>query len=207
MRAAAVVLLFFAFFASSAFGADCVPIATARTMAAGSEVTVIGLVTVLPGSFTSSTSDAGFAIQDQTGGIWIAAKTSMKLRRDQKVQVTGTLAESNAKLQIVPTKIEPLPGRDLRVATGMVAAPILGFIITIEGTISARGVVDDLPYGYKFFVDDGSGAAQVYISASTDIDPKLLKAGRRVRVTGFASRYDATFEVEARSPRDIQLLR
>lgn len=204
MRAAAAVLLFLA---TSAFGADLLPIAKARMQAVGTEVTVIGLVTVTPGSFTSSTSDAGFAIQDQTGGIWIAAKELTKLRRDQKVRVTGTLGESNAKLQIVPAKIEPLSGRDLRVATGQVGAPILGFIISIEGTITDRGVVDDLPYGYKLFVDDGSGAAQVYISASTGIDPKFLKAGRRVRVTGFASRYDAAFEVEVRSRRDLQPLR
>lgn len=155
-------------------------------------VTVLGLVTVPSGAFSSSSDDQGFAIQDQTGGIWISVKKNPRLRLGQRVRVTGTLGTSAGKLQLVPTSnsgVEPLPGTQLRVATGQVGAATLGFVITIEGTVTDQGVVEDKPYGYKVFLDDGSGIAQVYLNRTTDIDPHAphFKPGRKLRVTGFGN--------------------
>ena len=193
--------------AAGATTPDYIPIAAARQGAAGDVVTVVGLVTVPSGRFKSSSADEGFAIHDQTGGIWISTTTDHRLREGRKVRVTGTLGVKAAKLQIVATDVQQLPGRDLRVATGQVGAAILGHIVTVEGTITRT--VDDQAYGYKLFLDDGSGEAQVFLNASTDIDPAAahLQQGRTIRVTGFASRYDTTFEIEPRSRRDIRAIR
>ena len=80
----------------------------------------------------------------------------------------------------------------------------LGAIITIEGTVT-QAAADDLPYGYKLLVDDGSGAVQVYVNKSTDIDPRSprLRRGKRVRITGFGSQYSTTYEIEPRDARDV----
>jgi DNA/RNA endonuclease YhcR with UshA esterase domain len=181
-----------------------IPIVAARQQAQGATVTVLGLVTVPSGDFTSSSSDEGFAIQDQTAGIWVGSTKNQHLKIGARVLVTGTLGTSAGKLQIAPTSIEPLPGSALRVATGQVGTATLGYIVTIEGTIT-QSPVADLPYGYKLFVDDGSGAAQVYLNASTNIDPRApsLKAGRRLRAIGFGNQYNTTYEVDPRSRQDL----
>ena len=168
----------------------------------------MGLVTVPSGDFRSSSGDEGFAIQDQTAGIWISVRQNLKFRAGQRVLVSGTLGESHGKIQIVPNDLadlQALPGAKLRVATGQVGRSTLGYLISIEGTITQDGVVEDLPYGYKVFVNDGSGTVQVFLSESTKIDPRALdlKPGRQWRVTGFGSQYDTTYEIEPRNLRDL----
>lgn len=180
-----------------------VPIAAARAQKIGTSVTVVGLVTVPSGTFASS-ADNGFAIADQTGGIWITTKDEMQLAMNASVLVTGTLATSNAKITINATKVTPLDGEKLSVATGQVGAATLGDIITIEGTITR--VVDDQPYGTKIFVNDGSGETQVFVASSTKIAAKF-EAGRMMRATGFGSVYDTTYEVEVRTRSDIEFPR
>ena len=108
-------------------------------------------------------------------GIWISVKKALRFEIGQRVLITGTLGQSVGKLQIVPNSpadVEALPGVRLRVATGQVGVATLGYLISVEGTITQDGVVADLPYGYKVFLNDGSGVAQVYLNASTNIDPR-----------------------------------
>ena len=194
---------------AAAAGPNYIPIVSARIQAQGTTVAVMGLVTVPSGGFRSSSGDQGFAIQDQTAGIWISVKKNLNFKVGQRVLVIGTVGESFGKLQIVPNNladVEALPGVKLRVATGQVGMATLGYLISVEGTITQDGVSDDLPYGYKVFLDDGSGVVQVFLSASTNIDPRApyLKPGRQLRVTGFGSQYNTTYEVEPRDRRDLE---
>jgi len=194
---------------SSAWAAPpAIPIAAARQQAQGTTVTVEGLVTVPSGAFLSSSGDEGFALQDQTGGIWISVAKDLRVRLGQRVRVTGALGTNVRKLQIQadPAGVKPLPGKTLRVATGQVGTATLGFLITVEGTITAEGIQNDLPYGYKLNLDDGTGPAQIYLNASTGIDPgsPALQPGRTICVTGFGSQYDVTYEVEPRFRRDVR---
>jgi DNA/RNA endonuclease YhcR with UshA esterase domain len=191
---------------AAAAGPNYIPIVTARVQAQGTTIAVMGLVTVPSGDFRSSSGDEGFAIQDQTAGIWISVQKNLKFKVGQRVLVSGTLGQSFGKLQIVPNSladVEALPGVKLGVATGQVGMATLGYLISIEGTIT---LVADLPYGYKVFLNDGSGVVQVYLSASTNIDPRApyLKPGRQLRVTGFGSQYNTTYEVEPRDRRDLE---
>jgi DNA/RNA endonuclease YhcR with UshA esterase domain len=203
-----IAVLLFAAASLTAATPNYIPIAVARTQAQGTTVTVLGLVTVPSGDFRSSSLDEGFAIQDQTAGIWVSVTENLKLRVGQRVLVTGMLGESAGKLQIVPAAsadVKPLAGAELRVATGQVGVATLGYLITVEGTITQDSVVADLPYGYKLFLNDGTGVAQVYLNASTNIDPlaPYLKPGRILRVTGFGNQYNTIYEIEPRSRRDL----
>ena len=194
---------------AAAAGPNYIPIVTARGQPQGSTVAVMGLVTVASGDFRSSSGDEGFAIQDQTAGIWISVKKNLNFKIGQRVLASGILGESFGKLQIVPNSVadvEALPGAKLRVATAQVGRATLGYLISVEGTITQDGVVNDLPYGSKVFLNDGSGAVQVFLSASTNIDPRALdlKPGRQLRVTGFGSQYNTTYEVEPRNRRDLE---
>jgi DNA/RNA endonuclease YhcR with UshA esterase domain len=208
-RALVLALVVITPLCAAAAGPNYVPIAAARTQAQGTTVAVMGLVTVPSGNFRSSSEDEGFAIQDQTAGIWISVKKDLRLEIGQRVLITGTLGQSVGKLQIVPNSpadVEALPGVRLRVATGQVAVATLGYLISVEGTITQDGVVADLPYGYKVFLNDGSGVAQIYLNASTNINPRApyLKPGRQLRVTGFGSQYNTTYEIEPRDRRDLE---
>jgi len=184
-----------------------IPIAEARQQEQGTAVTVEGLVTVPSGDFRSSSEDNGFALQDQTGGVWVSLKENLHLRLGQRVRVAGTLGQSQQKLQIdtAPANVKALPGKELRVATGHVGAATLGFLITVEGALT-EPVQKDAQYGYKVFIDDGTGQAQVYINRTTNIDPQApyLKPGRTIRVTGFGNQYGTTYEVDPRSQSDVR---
>src|SRR5215203_2997950 len=143
------------------------------------------------------------------GGVWISVKKNLHLRVGQRILVSGTV-QNEEKLEIVAeaASVKALPGKELRVATGHVGAATLGFLITVEGALT-QDVQKDPPDGYKVFIDDGTGAVQVYLNTSTDIDPRApyLKKGRTIRVTGFANKYGSTYEVDPRFQRDVQPVR
>jgi hypothetical protein len=63
---------------AAAAGPNYIPIAAARTQEQGTSVAIIGLVTVPSGNFRSFSEDEGFAIQDQTAGIWISLKKDLR---------------------------------------------------------------------------------------------------------------------------------
>jgi RPA family protein len=206
-----VVILSLLALTAAAAGPSYIPIAKARTEAQDTTVTVLGTVTVPSGDFRSSSEDEGFAIQDQTGGIWVSMKQNPRLALGQNVIVTGTLGMSAGKLQLVPADASGVTVQrgGLRIATGQVGQSTLGYIITIEGTVTEQGVVKDESYGWKVYLDDGSGPAQVYLNKSTDINAHAphFRPGRRLRVTGFgnvfANETTTAYEVDPRSKRDI----
>ncbi|MCI0709974.1 MAG: DNA-binding protein [Chloroflexi bacterium] len=189
--------------------ASTITIAQARSMPLGSVVTVEGYVTVASGDFSSATFDQGFAIQDDTAGIYVSVPDNLHLQQNRHVQVTGTLADSFALLILTNATVETLPGakrvEPMLVNTGDVSESTEGLLLTVEGVIT-QPVGDDLPFGYRVYVDDGSGELQLFVHASTGIDPftqGYFEVGRRVRATGFSGEFIDHFELDPRSPGDI----
>ncbi len=193
-------------------GQPTAPIRKVRADALGSEVTISGIVTVAPGTQSSSSGDQGFAIQDQTAGIYVSLQNRMNLKLGQKVSVTGILAKSNEKLQVVPVSsvaVRLLREPSLVLKSGDLGESTAGYMVTIEGTITEKGLIADDPYGAYFFLDDGSGPGKVYLNASTNINSNapLFKAGTTLRVTGFGNQYGSNYEVDPRSKIDIVVIR
>jgi hypothetical protein len=77
-----------------------------------------------------------------------------------------------------------------------------GRLIRVQGRIIGA-VVDDLPWGWKIHLDDGSGRLLVFVATATRIDVKALRAGQRLRVTGFSGRYEQHTELLPRGPHDL----
>ncbi|MGH8611118.1 MAG: hypothetical protein ACREYF_03480 [Gammaproteobacteria bacterium] len=83
----------------------------------------------------------------------------------------------------------------------------------IVGTI-IQPVEDDRPFGYRLFVDDGSGEVQVFIATTTGINAfevPFLQPGWRVRVIGFSGEFTdpqnpaaGHHEINPRFPEDIK---
>lgn len=189
-------------------------IAIARLLEPGTRVTVEGSVTVPSGAFSSSTFDQGFALQDETAGIYVSVDDDSRLQFHRRVRVTGQVVDDGyGQLVLRPESgeaIEVLEGaqavRPESSGTGAVGEATEGRLVEVVGRI-LRGPTDDLPYGYSLYIDDGSGEVQVFIPASTGINPfriGYLRPGVTIRVTGLSSQFLANLEVLPRIVGDIQ---
>jgi DNA/RNA endonuclease YhcR with UshA esterase domain len=128
------------------------------------------------------------------------------------VRVTGKLADTvlpgllvlvdvtEVKAHGAGPKVRPLP-----VATGDVGEDTEGKLVTITGTIT-QPVINDLPFGFIIFINDGSGEVHSFVCASTGIDVSLLSPGQTIEVTGFSGEFAGSFEVDPRIQDDIRIL-
>lgn len=190
---------------------DTIPIATARGLPPGAEVVVRGFVTVPSGLFTSFTGEQGFAVEDSTGGIYVSLELAITLQLGREVRVTGQLSEI-AKLSVISSRKESVEQLSRQavvqpsdITTGAVSAATEGRLVRIHGTLT-RPLGDDRPYGYKIFLDAGSGETQVFVPVSTGIDPLALpglQAGQHLTVVGFSGRFNDTYEVIPRFSADL----
>ena len=176
-------------------------IARARTMAIGRTVTIEGIVTV-----SSGVIDAGFAIQDATAGSYVADSTR-HLAVGARMRVTGRIASNHGLLTIEPSAMRRIGQgrvpRARRVRTSAIGERTEGRLVTVRGT-AVDSVQNDMPYGHKLRIDDGSGAVQVFFPAGAgSFDFRGIRRGARITVTGFSGRYDATHEVLPRSRGDV----
>lgn len=189
-----------------------ISIAEARTLPLGTIVTIDGSVTVPSGAFSSSTFDQGFAIQDRTGGIYVSTPDNLGFDFKQQVRVTGKLADTvlpgllvlvdvtETKAHGAGPKVAAAP-----VATGDVGEGTEGSLVRITGTIT-QPIVNDLPFGFIVFINDGSGEVHAFVCASTGIDVSGLSPGQTVEVTGFSGEFAGSFEVDPRVQSDIRVI-
>lgn len=193
-----------------------IPIAVARDLSIGKTVTVKGIVSTPPGAFRSSFSDQGFGLQDDSAGLYVSAAFKTLLKEGDGALVTGILAESAGLRTLIPigpkaihkltaADHEPLEAiRALPVLTGAVGNSNQGRIVRVRGTANG-GLTADLPYGYEFHVDDGSGSVRIFINLDVQMDASHLDptASSQLCVTGFSSAYN-TPEIDIRSPADLR---
>jgi uncharacterized protein YdeI (BOF family) len=196
--------------ASAPAKAKIISIAEARGLPSGTVVTVEGSVTVPSGTFKSSISDEGFALQDRSGGIYVSMSINLGLGVGVRARVTGKLVESNGLLRVVPANAGSIRARgrgpQVRpeiIQTGHVNEMTEGRLVKVTGTMS-RPVVSDSPYGFRLFVDDGTGEIQVYVSTSARIDLSGLQPGQRLSVTGIGGQYKDHYEVDPRFQADVE---
>jgi len=189
-----------------------ITIAEARSLPLGTIVTIDGVVTVPSGAFSSSTFDQGFAIQDRTGGIYVSVPDNLGFTLRQQVRVTGKLADTvlPGLLVLVDVTVVKAHGsgpkvRPLVVATGAVGEATEGRLVTITGTIT-QPIVNDLPFGFIVFINDGSGEVHSFVCASTGIDVSGLSPGQTVEITGFSGEFAGSFEVDPRIQSDIRVI-
>ena len=192
--------------------AQVTPIADARALPPGTVVTVEGAVTVPSGSFSSSTFDQGFAIEDATGGIYVSLQTNLGLNFNRLVRVTGEVGDDGFGLLVLrpadPADVET-PGGAMHIfpqdfATGAISEATEGLLVEVTGTVTR--ITDDLPFGYSIFVDDGSGETQVFIPATTGVNPfaiPYVEIGAQIRAAGYSGQFQSQYEVLPRFRGDI----
>jgi hypothetical protein len=163
------------------------------------------------GTFASFTFDQGFAIQDQTGGVYVRTADDLRLEFHRRVRVSGTLIEEFDLLILVASEVEVLRSVDLvepqLFATGEISEATEGLLVTVEATITI--VRDDQPFGFSVFADDGTGETQIFIPVSEGfhpLDQAWIAVGNTIRATGYSGQFLTQYEVNPRKPGDVQFL-
>jgi hypothetical protein len=191
-------------------GARQPTIAEARAMPLGTVVTIEGTVTTPSGVFASSYFDEGFAVQDKTAGIFVSfPDTNINVKPPRHVEVTGVLRDSSGLLVLAPASVKGVkvkgkdrPVQPAWVRTGSVGESTEGSLVRAVGVIT-QGPVDDLPFGHKFSIDDGSGEITVYVNLGTHVDVQPLAVGQLIEATGFSSQFTDHYEIDIRGPQDL----
>jgi hypothetical protein len=180
------------------------PVAAAREQAPGTAVTVEGVATVASGTF-----DGGFALQDSSGGIYVTRALGKTVHAGDRVRVSGKLAAPDNQVAIEPGFIALQgPGSSpalQEVRTGSVGPATEGRLIAVRGKLM-REVENDPPWGWKIYLDDGSGPLLVFISAKTKIAISGFHAGQSLRVVGLSGRYEQHTELLPRMPVDVAVI-
>lgn len=213
MRKLRTVLAVLALAVAARADAVVISIDDARDEPLGTVVTVEGAVTAPSGAFATSTFDQGFGIQDATAGIYVSTADNPILDLFEKVRVTGELADDGfGQLVLRPASlagIQKRPGlkhvEPDAAATGDIGEATEGSLMKITGTVTQ--IINDLPYGYKVFVDDGSGETQIFIAASTGVNPyrfPFIQVGARITAVGFSSQFLADYEILPRHNLDLR---
>ncbi len=185
----------------------------ARKLLPGSVVTIQGTITVASGTFSSSTP-YGYVLQDSTAGIYIIDSIPPmegEFKSGEMVMVTGVVEEINNLLVIRETtaskngkgnEITPL-----NVKTGNVNESHEGMLVNTGGIIES--LHSDLPYGYKIYINDGSGLLNIFVNASSGFlgDTTLWKVSDSISVIGFSAQYGAEYEVEPVMRQNISVLK
>ncbi|MDI1449626.1 DNA-binding protein [Polyangium sp. 6x1] len=192
---------------------DVVTIAEARALPEKEYTQIEGFVSVPAGTFFSATGDFGFAIQDDTGGMYVSTYDELKILIGAKIRVIGQLAEVSKQTVLLTNASGPdvLPGIEevlpKDVATGDIDESTEGLLVRVKGTVS-KAIVKDGSYGIKAYVDDGSGEVEIYVCLRGDatlIDTTKLKVGTAVEITGLAQQYLDKYEVFPRGATDLVL--
>ena len=186
-------------------------VAQARAQGNGTTATVDGYVTVAPGAFESAMGDPGFALQDDSGGIYVKITSRLTFPLGSRVRVTRTLAEQ-AKFRILSAEqasVQQLSGSRTvipeNVTTGGVGEATEGKLVRVTGRVT-KTFFDDSPYGYKLYVNDGSGEVQIFVHLFPGVPTSTLRAlttAQTIQVTGLSAQYESTYEVAPRQAADI----
>jgi DNA/RNA endonuclease YhcR with UshA esterase domain len=186
-----------------------ISIAAARALPLGSRVSIEGTVSTPSGAFASSFFDVGFGMEDERAGIYVSLQTDLHVVPGDRVRVTGVLADSFGLLVLLPDDPGDVdrrghrrPPEARRAATGAVGESTEGLLVTVKATITRAPAPDD-DFGFKLFVNDGSGELQIFVNLQTGIDVSQLALGETVKITGFSSQFEADFEIDPRFPQDV----
>lgn len=175
----------------------------AKALSLDTKVLVEGVVTSPIGQLGSRV----LYVEDQTGGVKVLVrdKTRNDIQYSDRVMVTGILKEAYNELYIKVQESEDLvviekgdPPSGLDLETGQIGERNEGRVVTVDGTVTATS-------GNTFYVDDGSGAARVYIKSTTSIDKPPMRQGYYTKVTGIVSQYKEDYRLLPRFQEDVQV--
>lgn len=181
-------------------------------MSPGTMVRLLGKVSVPSGAFVSSTP-YGFALQDDTAGIYVVDKrypARGSFQIGEIVAVTGTTQTVNGMVAIDLIEAKKIgKGKDVTpnfVPTGQVGKANEGLILGVAGRVDS--LKNDMPYGYKLFINDGTGALTVFLNSNPELIELVatLEIKDSISVIGLSASYNGINEIEPRHAKDFRIL-
>jgi hypothetical protein len=199
---------------------------------------VEGQVEAASGVFASSYGNSGFSLGDGTGGIFVLTDDDLHLKQGDRVRVTGSthcqfgtlalhktvvsVAKPKGTVIFAPravgqlTKRPDIPG-DPDVVPNWCDC-LMPFSANEGNVISVRGIAvadlqDDGVFGFKLFLDDGTGVTQIFIDADSGVSVerirnRLLVEGADLCVTGVVGQFAGVgYELLPRTDKDIRRAR
>ena len=194
--------------ASTAY--QIVPISTARAGVNGQTFAVEGQVVVVPGTYSAGE----WELQDASGAIAMFYTPAPSVSLGDRIRLVATRSTFSGQQQLgLPSYFRNLgagtPPAAKPFTTGEVlAGTAQGWLAVISGTLSNLGTCTG---NYDIFVNDGSGAADVFINSFSAgvINPCAngYTNGDWVQVTGFSTIFSSTtrlaYEIRPRAISDF----
>lgn len=177
-------------------------IAEARDETANSAVIVQGIVSVLPGIFSSQY----FYIVGQDGGIQVYSfkKSFPKMELGDVIEVIGTISEPGGVKRIKTT-----PGSIKVLRHESSPIPYETEIENIQennlgGLVKVSGEITESKSNY-FYLDNGSAEVKVLIKKNVKVDRKNFKIGSWIKVSGVLEGNIDQFDLWPREAGDIEI--
>ena len=185
-------------------GGETIDIEDARDLENGKEVTITGIVTVLPGTLSSQY----FYIQDATGGIQIYnyGKDFPTLTLGDSISVSGELSEVSNDRRIKITEADKIVILNHTVPLSPAEINISDIGEKEEGTyVKTAGIVTKTS-GDTFYISDGTKEIEVSIKKTTGIDKPKMKKGDQVEVMGIVSQYKDDYRILPIDQDDVKIV-
>ena len=188
-------------------------IAAARAAPAGTEVRVRGVVTAPAGQLVD---DSSAFVQDATGGLLVRLTDGQQLApRGALVELAGERGTKGgmATLRLetsIPLGQQPEP-EAVRVASGSLSDELEARLIVIRGLVTSA-VRQTSTGSVSFEIDDGSGAARVFIFPAAGIGADRILRGSWVEIRGVlgqetsSDRPDEGYRVWPRDSADVRTI-
>lgn len=201
--------------------------------------TIEGWVTAHSGSFEKSYGNPGFQVSDGTAGVFVLTNRNLDFEQGDRVRVTGrpciqagTRAIGKSRVRELDDDDDPITFAPRQIGQFEKRPPIEGSpdvtnnwcncttpasategqVITVRGT-AVGDLEKDGEFGYKLFLDDGTGVGQIFIDALSGIPAerlgeRLLTEGTDLCVTGVVARFAGVgFELLPRTRDDLRKAR
>lgn len=185
---------------------EAIDIAAAKLLADGTEVTVQGVVTSLPGAFGSGKS---FYLEDATGAIQVYTYNDPGVRIGDIVKLKSVKDTYNGVLELNGIAAYEVQGQ---------AEPVPQIVSELDGTlayelvtlqqVTVAGISDKDNYGnFSFDAVSGEHSTKIYIDSRTGISYEAFtaayKAGDTLHITGIAAPRGDSFELKPRMMEDF----
>ncbi|OGY41325.1 MAG: hypothetical protein A2Y82_03910 [Candidatus Buchananbacteria bacterium RBG_13_36_9] len=159
-----------------------------------------GVVSVLPNTFGKTIMYlAGSGIQ-----LYMSKANWPGLKIGDLVEINGTLSEAygetrikladQSAIKILETQSPPEP-KEIKISE--IGEEIEGYLVKISGQLIEKN-------GQKFFVQDDTGEATVYLKQNAKITKNNFSEGDQLEVTGIVSQNNDLYQILPRSDEDIQ---
>lgn len=184
-----------------------VPIATARSLPDGTEVTIEGVALT-----ASDFADGGGYVSDDSGGLAVLL-TAGSFAQGDHLRVTGAIDDRYAQrtlradpldVTVLGTGASHLP---IDTTTGAVGEELEGRLVRLAGTV--RGAPTALSGGLAFEIDDGTGPVRLLVGTATGIEVSAWGEGFAIDAIGVVGQRDSSgtgtsgYRVQPRDAADI----